>query len=391
MLDSGEIVMPLGMSFYTLTAIGYIVDVYRGRAQEQSFFRLALLLSYFPTLIQGPILKARDSLSELCECRGTDSSGLRSGVLRILYGYFKKLVVADTVAIAVRFLLGLGSDIGGGQVPLLILLYTVQVYCDFSGGVDIALGLSEMLGIALPENFDMPFLSVSVGEYWRRWHITLGAWLGEYIFYPLSLCRPMQRLSASCRRRFGINIGKRVPVYISAILTWLLSGLWHGLGLNFIVWGVSNCVFILISQELDALTSRRNRIHLEKNRLLTYARRLGTATVVGIFRLLDIYGSVPLTLVCLFGIFRAPGASGHTSDGMVFGLSAPEWTVVCLGVLAVSLVGAYRVRRGEKPAHSIARSPWATYVVSLALSFAVLIFGAYGIGYNESGFIYNQF
>ena len=311
----------------------------------------------------------------------------------MLFGAFKKLVIADTVAIAVRSTVERGATAEGYQVFLLILFYTAQVYCDFSGGTDIALGLSQMFGIELPENFNSPFSSTSVKEYWRRWHITLGRWLSEYIFYPLSLCRPMQRLSLYCRARFGARVGGRIPVYLASLTTWLASGLWHGFGANYIVWGLSNCAVILISQELSPVYKKvGDRVPVSRGRLWQSTKRVGTLLVVGSIRLLDCYGSVSLTVTCLWRMLSGIVELGGVLDGALgLGLSLPEYCVILFGLAAVYLASKYRQRCGEPLSRRVSRSDAATYLSCTLLLLLTLIFGAYGLGYDASGFIYNQF
>ena len=183
-----SLLLPMGISFYTFQSMGYLIDVYCKKARaELNFAKLALFVSYFPQLIQGPISRFDSLAPQLFAPHAFDAFHARSGLLRIAWGYFKKVVVADTALIGVKTLLENDAKYSGVYVLLLILLYSVQIYGDFTGGIDITIGLSEMMGIQVAENFDRPFSSRSTKEYWRRWHMTMGSWFTDYIFYPLSV------------------------------------------------------------------------------------------------------------------------------------------------------------------------------------------------------------
>lgn len=293
-----DLILPMGISFYTFQSVGYLIDLYRGKAEfEKNPFRLALFVSFFPQLVQGPISRFSELEPQFFGGHAFDGSTFRSGILRMAWGYFKKVVIADTAMIGVKALVEDPGRFSGVYVVLLILLYSVEIYGDFTGGIDITIGVASLFGITLAENFDRPFSSRSVKEYWRRWHITMGTWFSDYVFYPLSVCRPMQKLSKASRDKLGNAVGKRIPVYLATIVTWFLTGLWHGAGLNFIVWGLLNCAVILISQELQPLRDRFNK----KFPRFVSSRGFGvfccvrTFLLMGWIRSLDCFRDVPLT------------------------------------------------------------------------------------------------
>ena len=178
-----NVLLPLGISFYMFQSAGYMLDVHRGRVQaERNFLKLALFVSYFPQLVQGPISRYDKLAPQLWKEHRFDSKRVSFGLLRMLWGYFKKLVIAERAAVAMTALLSPEST--GLSFFVLTVFYAVRIYGDFTGGIDIAVGMSEALGITLPENFVRPFFSKNIAEYWRRWHITLGDWMKDYIFYP---------------------------------------------------------------------------------------------------------------------------------------------------------------------------------------------------------------
>ena len=293
-----SLLLPLGISFYTFQSVGYLIDVYRKKAKaERNLAKFALFVSFFPQLIQGPISRFSDLGSQLYAPHSFDGQGFGAGLIRVVWGYFKKVVVADTAMIAVRTLVTENATYNGAYVFLLILLYSAQIYGDFTGGIDITIGLSEMMGIRLAENFNRPFASRSTKEYWRRWHITMGSWFTDYIFYPLSVTPSMQKLSKWSRAKLGESVGKRIPVYTATIVTWFLTGLWHGAGMNFIVWGLLNCLVILVSQELQPLYNRFHKRFpgVAENRAWIFWQCARTFLLMGLIRSLDCYRDVPLT------------------------------------------------------------------------------------------------
>jgi D-alanyl-lipoteichoic acid acyltransferase DltB (MBOAT superfamily) len=256
-LSMPSLLLPMGISFYTFGTMGYLIDAYRGKAKiEKNLFKMALFVSFFPSIVQGPISRFGDLEPQLVSEHRFELKGFSFGIQRVLWGYFKKLVIADRALVAVNSLIDSPNEYKGAYVFLLIILYSIQIYADFTGGIDITIGIAEALGIRLAENFKRPFSSRSTKEYWNRWHITMGSWFTDYVFYPISFCRPMLSLSKKSREIFGQKVGKRVPVYLATSVTWFLTGFWHGAGWNFIVWGMLNCLVLLVSQELEPIYAR---------------------------------------------------------------------------------------------------------------------------------------
>ena len=385
-----SLLLPLGISFYTFQSVGYLIDVYRKKAiAEKNPFQFALFVSFFPQLIQGPISRFSDLGEQLCKPHSFDGQGFGAGLLRVTWGYFKKVVVADTAMIAVRTLVEQNATYNGVYVFLLILLYSAQIYGDFTGGIDITIGLSEMMGIRLAENFNRPFASRSTKEYWRRWHITMGAWFTNYIFYPLSVTKSMQKLSKWSRAHLGTAIGKRLPVYITTIVTWLATGLWHGIAWNYVVWAMLNCLVLLVSQELDPLyTKFRNKFpKLHASMPYQTFMIVRTFCLMGLIRVFDCYCNVPLTFVKFFSVFTTPNWGRLFDGGLTsLGVSATSFGVIGVGILimwGVSQLGKDRPLR-EK----LWEKPWLGNLALAALIFAIMVFGTYGLGYDASAFIY---
>lgn len=391
-----DLLLPLGISFYVFQTTGYLIDVYREKTQaETNIFKLGLFVSFFPQLLQGPISRHSDLANQLFEEHKCKWENISAGLLRVAYGYFKKLIIADTVMIAISKIIGAPETYTGIYVIFLILAYSVQIYADFTGGIDITIGIAEMLGIKLRENFDHPFASKSTKEYWNRWHITMGSWFTDYVFYPLSICKPMQKLSKWSRSKLGNALGKRVPVYLATIVTWFLTGLWHGASWNFIVWGLLNCLVILISQELSPLYAKFHKTcpRLYASKFWDLFSKSRTFLLMGTIRILDCYRNVPQTFKNVGTIFYRFDTYVEFFQGGIksLGLGLPEYILLACGIITVYIVSKFQKANEPSLRHRISKSPALTFACIAALIFVILIFGSYGLGYNASQFIYTQF
>ena len=395
-LSIPKLLLPMGISFYTFQTMGYLIDVYREKTRaETNLFRLALFVSFFPQLVQGPISRHSDLSEQLFCGHSAKWENISSGAIRIAWGFFKKLVIADTVMVAIKTVISSPDRYSGAYVLFLVVAYSAQIYADFTGGIDITIGIGEMLGIRIKENFDHPFASTSTKEYWRRWHITMGTWFGDYIFYPLSICKPMQKLSKWSRAKLGNALGKRIPVYLATIVTWFVTGLWHGASWNFIVWGLLNCLVILVSQELSPLYSKFHKRFPNLDGSLGYTLfcRFRTFMLMGFIRVLDCYRNVGVTFKSVGSIFYDLESWGEFFGGGVLelGLGIKEFIVIAMGIITVCIVSRYQKAEGLSLRHKISQRPTLVFVCLAVLTFVIIIFGSYGIGFDASNFIYNQF
>lgn len=388
-----DLLLPLGLSFYTFQTMGYLIDVYRGRAQiEKNIFKLALFTSFFPQLVQGPISRYGDLAHQLTEGHSFEIKSFSFGMYRVLWGYFKKLVIADRVLVMMKTLLGDTERYDGAYVLLLILIYSIQIYADFTGGIDITIGIAEAMGIKLAENFDRPFSSRSTKEYWRRWHITMGSWFRDYIFLPLSVTKSMMRLNKFLTKKVGRVVASKTVAYLASAVTWFVTGLWHGAAWNFIVWGMLNVLVIIISESLEPLYEKfHNKLpRLTSSRPYGAFMAIRTFLLMGLIRSLDCYRNVRVTFSMWGSMLSMKGLSEILSGGILkLGLSAADLVIIALGVLlmfAVSKIcatGSVRERLYARPV--------LCYACIGALFIAVILLGAYGFGYDASQFIYDQF
>ncbi len=390
-----KLLLPLGISFYTFRSTAYLMDVYRGKSEAATnIAKYALFISFFPAVIQGPISRYADLAPQLTAPHKATWENLSAGLLRVLWGFFKKLVVADTLMVAVKTIVADPETFGGGYVLLLIVLYSAVIYGDFTGGIDVTLGLSRMFGLRLAENFNRPFSSTSTAEYWNRWHITMGSWFTDYVFYPLSICGPMQKLTKWSRSHLGKVIGMRVPVYLATLLTWFLTGLWHGASWNFIVWGLLNGVVILISRELEPLYAcfRKAAPRLCASSFYRGFACVRTFFLMGVIRILDCYRDVPITFSAFGSIFsNGAGWASLFSSGTLdaLGLTPAACVVVALSTVLIFFVS--RASKQAPVADRIAAHPVRYAAAAAGLTLAILIAGNWGIGFDAGSFIYGIF
>lgn len=393
-LSFPDMVMPMGISFYVFQSVGYIVDVYREAVEpEKNFFKTALFVSFFPQLVQGPISRFADLAPSLLNGNRFNADSVRRGFERVLWGFFKKMVIADRILVGVNAIIREPDSRAGAYVFAGMLFYAVELYADFTGGIDITIGIAEMFGVTVRENFERPFFSKNITEYWRRWHITMGTWFTDYIFYPITVSRPMLKLSKSARRRLGEKIGKRVPVYLSSFTVWFATGIWHGASWNFIVWGLLNFVVIMISQELEPCYKRFHARFKLRTDSFGYKSFAVTRTVLlmSALRLLDCYRDVPLTFR-MFGTMFTEWNFGVLFDGsmLTLGLSIVDYVIICCGILLMFTVSMLSRAKSFRDTMSGWKFGVRAAVVA-ALFVTIILFGAYGPGYDAGQFIYNQF
>ncbi len=383
--------LPLGISFYMFQSVGYVVDVYRGTVgAEKNPLKFALFVSYFPQLIQGPISKFTDLAPQLTAGKPFDGKQLSFGLQRLLWGFFKKLVIADRIAAAVIALKA--PEFTGFGFFLLTVFYAVQIYADFTGGIDMAMGISQALGIQLQENFIRPFFSKNIAEYWRRWHITLGEWMKGYIFYPISVSQPMLKLSKAARQKFG-NFGKRLPVYVASIATWAVTGIWHGITPNFILWGMLNCFVIVVSEELAPLYEKfHNRFPgLKEKKAYGGFEILRMFILMNLIRIVDLFPNVSQYFARMGSLVTT--FNFHILwDGTMLklGLTGLDYIILLCGIVLMFAVSLYEEKKGDVR-EMLWTKPALRYSLIFLLFVIVLLMGSYGIGYNASNFIYNQF
>lgn len=343
-------------------------------------------------MLQGPISRFDDLKKTLFSEHDLDWNNINFGIQRILWGYFKKLVIADRLLIAVNTIVQDPNAYQGGYVIVGMFFYAIELYADFTGGIDITIGLAQVLGIKLEENFDRPYLSKSIVEYWRRWHISLGTWFREYMFFPISVSKPMINLSKYFRKNINDAIGKRIPVYVATILVWTTTGIWHGAAWNFLVWGLGNCLVIIISQELTPLYNKFHEKFDVKDKLYFKLFQITrTFWLMSFLRTFDCYRNVSTTFKMYYSILTVRNMKEVFGTGiMQLGLNIEDYIILLISVLIILFVSLYKDKGDIR--EDISKKPiYLSYVVFFTLFLSIIIFGAYGIGFDQSQFIYSQF
>ena len=389
--------VPVGMSFYVLQTTGYILDCrWEKIAPEKNFFKVLLFSTYFPQLMSGPMNTYANLSAEFEKAKDVKFSFERisDGAVRIAWGFFKKLVIADRAAITVNQIFGDHVIFTGLYVPIGVVFFAIQLYCDFSGCMEVVIGVSHMLGIELPENFNCPFFSKTVKEYWRRWHITLGGWLRDYLMYPVLKSEPMIKLGDWAKAKFGKKNGKKVPTYIALLILWFAVGYWHGGLWNYVIGsGILHFIYIVLGMILEPLFKKiRPKIGADKLyfRIFQSVRTfILMLTGFVFFRSATVADAIDMYAA----IFRK-GAALNWANFSSSGMDLSNLIVLIAGVLLLAAVDAYKYVPGEddKPKSAIAflRSKgivvlWAAFMV---LVVATLVFGMYGLGYDSGSFIY---
>lgn len=366
-----DIILPVGISFYTFQALGYMIDVYRGDIEpERNFINYALFVSFFPQLVAGPIERSGNLLGQLKAITSKPSwnfDQVTRGLLMMLWGYFMKMVIADRAAILVDEVFGAYYMLEGVALLFGCVLFLVQLYCDFASYSAIALGAAKILGIELMQNFAAPFFSKSIGEFWRRWHISLSSWLRDYVYIPL-----------------GGSRCSKPKYYLNTMITFLISGLWHGASWHFVFWGALQGGMIVIGDIVKPVKKRikGNAIPM----FMTFA--LSVLSFV-FFRAESVREGIYYLerMVTRFDIWSL--TSGNIYH---MGLDEKEMGVLLFAIFILILVDwMYEKKKIYFDTFVKERSLIVQYLIAIALLAVILIFGIYGQGYDATQFIYFQF
>lgn len=396
-----NIALPLGISFYTFQSSGYLIDVYRGKvAADKNFFKYALFVSYFPQIIQGPIGRYHELARQLYQPHCFDYTRVKFGAQRVLLGYFKKMVVADRIAVVVNEVFANYALNGyeGFIVFFAVLLYGIQIYADFSAGMDIVLGVSEMLGIKLAENFRRPFLAKNVAEFWQRWHITLGAWMRDYLFYPLALSKPFNKMSKFLRKQGGNYVAKVLPTCLASFIVFVLIGVWHGASWKYVFYGLYQATFVSTATLFEPLYAKLRKLFKVRPERFSWRcfQTLRTVFIITIGR----YFSRADSFMVAVGMLGATLKSFNPwvfTDGTLYELGLDEknfYLMIVLIVLlfAIDLLQERVHKQGTQLRQVIAEQGivfrWLLYYGAI---FGIIIFGMYGSGVSLGNFIYQGF
>ncbi len=382
------LIMPLGISFYSLNLIAYLSDVHRLKyPAEKNFLRFLTYLLYFPQIIQGPFTRYPAMKEQLFAEHSFSYERFAEGSLRALYGLtVKKLIIADFLAVIVNRCLASYESYSGWSILLCLILYSIELYADFSGYMDIVNGISHVLGIEMPENFTRPYFSSSLDEFWRRWHITLGAWFREYVFFPVSMNKKVQQFSKSIRKKYGSKFGKLIAADIALFFVWTATGLWHDFSWSYLLWGYLNMLVIMGSMHLeDTYKNLKQKLKIDDTR---FAYRLfkivRTFLLVCLIRVAAISGSLTKTFALYRQLFVAEGTEKLFAETGTISL-------IILVAAIVSMLLIDLLEEHEKWQEIKENCP--VLVRDLAVSLMIICFILFVGGNNDllGGFMYARF
>lgn len=399
-LDQGflasRLLLPLGISFYTFTSLGYLIDVYNKKVEpEGSYARYLLFVSWFPQLIQGPINRWAEMRDQLSTPHDASTEEVRRALLLIGYGALKKYVLADTLVSAISACLDfIDYSTPGAVIVMGIVLYSLQQYGDFSGGIDVVEGVSELFGVRMAQNFRQPYFSTSLAEFWRRWHMSLGEWMRSYVFYPLAMRPSMMSLNKWGTKHLGKTVGRTLSACVSNVVVFVLVGLWHGAELHYLLWGLYNGVVIALSDLCRPLFERwRAAFHVREEavswRALAIAR---TFALVNLGRYFDRLVDPRVLVIALRNTvcnFRPSGVLTWLSElhtitygrlAIFVSLSALV-IVLWVDVLHERQISVYDYLQGRP---LVVR--WSLYLVT-----CFLIAFSFSVASREGGFLYANF
>ncbi len=345
---SHPIALPIGISFYTLMAISYTIDVYGEKyAPQTNFAKVMLYLCWFPQLIQGPINRYELIEHDLYRPYTNTAPEVRYAIYLFLFGAVKKYAIADLLAPLVNASLNDASSAFPGSYLLFgAVMFAIEQYADFSGGIDMSMAVSLLFGVKMNENFRQPYFSTSLAQFWRRWHITLGSFMRDYVFYPFATAKPIINLNKSICKRFGNHAGRSVIGGIANIIVFALVGLWHGHETHYLFWGLYNGMIIALSDAASPLFTRLNAmLHIsDESKGLYVFRVIRTFMIVTLAGYFDVIGPVRTGISCFVNTFLHFDPAGGT--GMIRSLFSDGVTsvqaVVC-AALAVALLLANSV------------------------------------------------
>ncbi len=398
-----KLILPLGISFYTFQSMGYIVDVYREKtAPQKNPLKLLLFVSFFPQIIQGPISIYDQLAVQLFEGHDFDFTRFKHGCELIMWGFFKKLVIADRAVIAITAVTADYNKFGGTTLTFTVLLYALQLYADFSGGIDISRGVAQIFGVDMIDNFKRPYFSRSINEYWRRWHISLGAWLKNYLFYPVAMSNAFITASKKMKgTRFGktaagAHISKVLPTSVASLIVFLVVRIWHGASWKYVAFGAWNGMIIMVSILLEPLfISAKDKLHIKDTNIpFMLFQMFRTFLIVLVGYVFDVAPSFSQAMRTFWLFFTNQNFKLGYSQISDLGLGKKDYLVVLIGGLIIFIASIIqeRAKNGLDIRHMLDQKP---FILRFALLFVALIsivvFGIYGSGYSAADFVYAQF
>lgn len=370
-------IMPLGMSFFTFQNTSYVIDVYKGKIPaERNFFHYLLYASYFPYIVSGPINRYGKMERQFFGGNSFDRDRFYRGMLRILWGYVKEMVIADRAAIFVEEVFGHYYMYRGLFILIAVLLFSLQLYMDFSGCMDIVMGVSELFGISMTENFYAPYGATTTAEFWRRWHVSLTSWFRDYLYIPL-----------------GGNRKGKVCKYINVMIVFLFCGMWHGAGVTYLIWGGLNGLYQVVGDMTAGIREKACRlIGLDENSHGAQVRKKLVTTMLIEFGWLFFRAEgLKEAFVMLRRMFTGWNPWILT-DGTLYQVGLDIWDFLILIVGAVCVGWVSRVSSQKDLHHLFVSQSWLYQLLIISAMLVIwYLFGIYGPGFDPAEFIYFDF
>ena len=397
-----HLLLPLGISFYTFQSMGYIIDVYSEDSEaEKNPLKFLLFVSFFPQIIQGPISNFEQLGHQLFAQHAPEYDRFKRGIELILWGYFKKLVIADRAVIAINTATADYTQYNGTTLLFVTLLYAFQLYADFSAGIDISRGVARILGIDMIDNFRRPYFSRSINEYWRRWHISLGAWMKQYIFYPIAMSDGMMRMSKKIRSggkgegAVREHLSKTLPAAIASLVVFIVVGLWHGANGKYVAFGLWNGLIIMFAILLEPVLLKINQLlHINaEGWLFRHFQMIRTFILVLIGYVFDIAPDFTGSLHMLKRMVMNQGFHKGVEQILTLGLNRQNYILLLICIPIYWFISSRQEKlKIDDFGELLERHGFAVkWLILLAMIMAILIFGIYGPGYDPADFVYMQF
>lgn len=397
-----NLILPLGISFYTFQSMGYLIDVYWEKVEPQrNIARFALFVSFFPQIVQGPISMYDQLAHQLYESHDFEFTRFKYALELILWGCFKKMVVADRAVIALNAAIEEYSALNGTALIFTMLIYAVQIYGDFSGGIDISRGVSQIFGINMTDNFRQPYFARSLSEFWNRWNMTLGGWFKKYLFYPLAVSKSFFAMGKKIRgTKFGAtlagqHVSKVLPTSLASFAVFLLVGAWHGANWKYLGFGLWNGGIIMLSSLLAPVygaMTRKLKIRSESFcfRLFQIGRTF--LVVLGGY-VFDVAPNLSQSLDTFRRVFTDHSVSAAFNQIRNMGLEVRHYKMVFAGFAVMMLVDLYHERYGCGTLRmALDRKPFVLrYLLILGCLLATLYYGVWGPAFGAAAFVYMQF
>ena len=370
-----DLLLPVGISFYTFQALGYIIDVYRGRIKaERNIINYALFVSFFPQLVAGPIERSGNLLTQIHKTEEISTfewERMRYGLMLMLWGFFQKLLIADRISIITNRVFNGYANYNFGDLFIVTILFAFQIYCDFNGYTCIARGAAKVMGFNLMDNFNQPYLAVGIKDFWRRWHISLTSWFTDYLYIPLGGGR-----RGVCRK------------YLNVLIVYMVSGLWHGASWHFVVWGMLHALFYIAE---DFGKKLLGIFHTEKQITNSFSRRIRKTVVTFLLVAFAwVFFAAESTHMAI-GFFEQMFRTIKIMSPLKLEIGHADLVILFMSILLLIVVDVLHENGKSISTWIHAQETWFRITIYVMAIYSIALFGIYGAGYDTNQFIYFQF